>query len=51
MRSDKGVDEMIDECLFRRFCHVKRMENNSIARRVYIDVCDDSRSVGSPRER
>ena len=32
----KGVNEMIDEGVFRWFGHVMRMENDRIAKRVYV---------------
>ena len=32
----KGVDEMIDEDILRWFGHVERMENDRIAKRVYV---------------
>ena len=47
----KGVDEKIDEGVFRWSDHVIRMENDRIAKRVYVGECDDSRSVGRPRKR
>ena len=33
------------------FCHVERMENDRIAKRVYVRDCAGSRSVGRPRKR
>ena len=47
----KGVDEKIDESIFRWFGHVERMENNRIAKRGYVGECAGSRSFGSPRNR
>ena len=41
----KGVDERIDEGVLRWFCHVERMENDRIAKRVYVGECAGSRSV------
>ena len=35
----RGVEERIDEGVLRWFCHVKRMENDRIAKRVYVGVC------------
>ena len=35
----KGVDEKIDEGVLRWFGHVERMENDRIAKRVYVGVC------------
>ena len=32
----KGVDEKIDEGVFRWFGHVERMENDRIGKRVYL---------------
>ena len=47
----KGVDDRIDEVVFLWFGHVKRVENDRIAKRVYIGVCAGSRSVGRPRKK
>ena len=47
----KGVNEKIDECVLRWFGHEERMENNRIAKRVYVGDCVGSRSVGRPRKR
>ena len=47
----KGVDEKIDEGVLRWFSYVKRIENDSIAKRVYVGGCVGSRSVGRPRKR
>ena len=47
----KEVDEKIDEGVFRWSDHVMRMENDRIAKRVYVGECDDSCSVGRPRKR
>ena len=41
----KSVDENIDGVL-QGFGHVERMENDRIAKRVYVGVCAGSRSVG-----
>ena len=46
----KGVDEKTDDVL-RWFGHVERMENDRIAKRVYVGECAGSRSVGRPRKR
>ena len=35
----KGVDDEIDEGVLRWFGHVERMENDRIAKRVYVGVC------------
>ena len=32
----KGLDERIDEGVFRSFSHVERMERDRIAKRVYV---------------
>ena len=43
----KGVDENIDEVVFRSFGHVERMENDKITRSVYVRECTVvSQSVG-----
>ena len=47
----KGLDEMIDEGVLRRFWHVERMENVRIAKSVYVRECAGSRSVGRPLKR
>ena len=47
----EGVDEKIDESVLRWFGHVERMENDRIAKRVYVGECAGSRSVGRPRKR
>ena len=36
----KGVDERIDEGVLRWFGNVERMENDRIAKRVYISVAE-----------
>ena len=50
--TDKGVikvkkclDERIDEGVLRWFGYVERMQNNRIAKRVYVGECAGSRSV------
>ena len=45
----KGVKERIDGGVLRWFGHVERMENDMIAKRVYVAECAGSRSVGSLR--
>ena len=47
----KGVDERMDEGFLRRFGHVERMENDRIAKRVYVGEYAGSRSVGRTRKR
>ena len=39
----KGVDEKIDEGVLRWFGHVERMENDMIAKGVYVGKCAGSR--------
>ena len=43
----KSVNEKIDEGVG----HVERMENDRIAKRVYVGECTRSRLVGRPRKR
>ena len=50
-RVRKGLDKRIDEGVLRCFGHVERMERDRIAKRVYVEECAGSRSVGSPRKR
>ena len=47
----KGVDKNIDKGVFRCFDHGERMENNRIAKRIYVRECAGSRSAGRPRKR
>ena len=47
----KGVDKRIDEGIFRWFGHVEKMENDRIAKRVYVGECAGSRSLGRLRKR
>ena len=35
----QGVDKKIDEGVLQWFSHVERMENNMIAKRVYVGEC------------
>ena len=42
----KGLDEMIDEGVLRWFVHVKRIENDRIAKRVYVAEGAGGHSVG-----
>ena len=44
----KGVNEGIDESVFRWFGHMERMGKDRIAKRVYVGECTGSRSVGIP---
>ena len=41
----KGIDEMIEECVLWWFRHLKRMERDRIAERVYGGECAGIRSV------
>ena len=50
-RVTKEVDERIDEGVLRWFAHVERMENDKIAKIVYVGECAGSRSVGRPWKR
>ena len=47
VRCQKGVDERIDEGVLQWFSHVERMENDWIAKRVYVGMCACSHLVGS----
>ena len=47
----KGIDERFDESVLRWFGHVKRMENDRIAKRAYAGEYAGSHSVGRPRKR
>ena len=42
----KGLDERIDEGVLQWFSHVERMENDRIAKRVYVGKCAGSCLVG-----
>ena len=42
----KGVDERIDKVLLWWFGHVERMENDRIAKRVYVGECVRWRMLG-----
>ena len=43
------MDEKIDEGVLRWLGHVERMENDRIAKRVYVGECAGSHSLGRPR--
>ena len=45
----KSVDEKIDGAL-RRFGHVKRIENDRIAKRIYVGEFAGCHSMGRPRK-
>ena len=49
-RVKKGVDERIDDGILWWFSHLERMENDRIAKRVYVRKCAGSCSVGRPRK-
>ena len=34
----KGVDERVDETVLQWFGHIERMEDNMIAKRIYVGV-------------
>ena len=45
------ADERIEQGVLWWFGHVQRIENDRIAKRVYVGECAGSRSVGRPRNR
>ena len=47
----KGIDEWSDESVLCCFGNIERMEKNSIAKRVYVGECVDSRFVDQPQKR
>ena len=47
----KGLDQRIDKDMLRWFGHAERMENERIAKKIYVGECVSSRSVGRPRKR
>ena len=47
----KGVNERIDEGILRWFGHLKRMENDRYAKRVYVGECAGNRLVGRLQKR
>ena len=47
----KGVDERIDEGVLQWFGHMETMENDSIAKRVYVGECAGSHSLVKPWKR
>ena len=51
MRSEEGLDERVNEGVLRWFSHLERMENDRIAKRVFVGDCAGSCSVGRPRKR
>ena len=44
----KRVDEKINEGVLQWFGYVERMENDRFAKRVYVEECAGTRSVGRP---
>ena len=46
----KGVDERIEKDVLHLFSHVERMENDRIAKRLYVGEFAGSRSAGQPRK-
>ena len=47
----KGVEERIAKGVLRCFGHMKRMEDDRFAKRVYEGECAGSRLVGRPQKR
>ena len=47
----KGSCERNDEGVLRWLSHVEKIENDRIAKRVYVGECAGSRSVGRQRKR
>ena len=47
----KGVNQKIDEGILRWFGYVKRIENDRIAKKVYVGKCAGSHSMGMPMRR
>ena len=47
----KGVDERIVEDFLQCFSHVERIENDKIAKKVYVGECAGSCSVGMLQKR
>ena len=47
----KEEDKNIDEDVLQWFSHIERMENDRIAKRVYVGECAVSRLVGRSRKR
>ena len=47
----KGVDERIVEGVLHWVSHMERMDNFTIANRVYVAECASSCSVGRPQKR
>ena len=49
-RVTKGVDERIDEGVLQWLLHMERVENDRIAKRVYVGESVDSPSIGRSRK-
>ena len=47
----KALDKRIDEGVLRWFGHVKRMERDRIAKKIYVGECVGSHLVGRSRKR
>ena len=47
----KGVDERIEEDVFHWFSHVESMENDRIAKRLYVGEFAGSTSAGQPQKK
>ena len=45
------INKSINEGILQWFGHVERMENDTIAKKVYVEVCIGSHSVGKLWER
>ena len=45
------VAKCVDESVLRWFGHIERMENDRMAKRVYVGKCVGSRLVGRPQKR
>ena len=50
MRNGERVDERIEEDVLYWFIHVERMENDWIAKRLYVREFTASSSAGQPRK-
>ena len=46
----KGVDERIEEDVLHWFSHIESMENDRIAKRLYVGEFAGSSSAGQPRK-
>ena len=50
MDSPECMDDRIEEGVLSWLCHVERMENDNIAKGVYVGEFAGSRSAGQPRK-